>query len=170
MSPLLYCLGEQSEDVLTSTDISEESRKKYKEDIRKLVAFFEVRKNVMFERARFNRRSRRPDESAAQYITSLYSLADNCQFGAMKDERVRDRLVVGIQDSALSEKLQMDADLSLDKAKKAIRQREAVHKQQGILEHTKEDLSAVNFVGKQKNHQRGTRQPQRASPSSQRTK
>ena len=64
----------------------------------------------------------------------------------------------------------MDADLSLDKAKKANRQSEAVHEQQGILKHTKEDLSTVNFVGKQKNHQRGIRQPPRAAPSSQRPK
>ena len=44
----------------------------------------------------------------------------------MKEELVRDRLVVGIRDHALSEHLQMEAELTLDKAKRLIRQREAV--------------------------------------------
>ena len=43
------------------------------------------------------------------------------------------RLVVGLRNTALSEKLQMDLTLTLDKAKKLIRQQEAVHEQQGIL-------------------------------------
>lgn len=38
----------------------------------------------------------------------------------MKDEMIRDCLVVGIQNDALSEKLQMDASLTLESAKKVI--------------------------------------------------
>ena len=41
--------------------------------------------------------------------------------------------MVGIRDQSLSEKLQMDSDLTLEKAKKQIRQREAVHEQQQEL-------------------------------------
>ena len=50
-----------------------------------------------------------------------------------KSEMIRDRLVVGIRDGVLSERLQMEADLTLEKAKKMIRQREAVHEQQSAL-------------------------------------
>ena len=65
---------------------------------------------------------------------ALYDLASNCAYyGAMESEMIRDRLVVGIRDSALSERLQLDADLTLDKAKKQIRQREAVQEQQLVL-------------------------------------
>ena len=46
---------------------------------------------------------------------------------------IRDRLVVGIRDTALSEWLQMDAELTLEKAKTTIGQREAVHEQQHVL-------------------------------------
>ena len=46
---------------------------------------------------------------------------------------IRDWLVVGIRDSSLSERLQLDANLTLEKAKIAIRQKEAVHEQQRIL-------------------------------------
>ena len=43
---------------------------------------------------------------------------------------IRDRLVVGIQDAALSQQLQLDPELTLEKAKMRIRQREAVGQQQ----------------------------------------
>ena len=44
-----------------------------------------------------------------------------------------DRIVVGIRDSTLSKRLQMDHDLTLEKAKKLVCQREAVHEQQQFL-------------------------------------
>ena len=40
-----------------------------------------------------------------------------------------DRLVVGIRDAGISEKLQMDRELTLEKAKKLARQKEAVKDQ-----------------------------------------
>ena len=49
---LLYTLGEDNEDVLLSVKISKENRKNYTEVMAKL----EVRKNVIYEHAWFNRR------------------------------------------------------------------------------------------------------------------
>ena len=46
---------------------------------------------------------------------------------------IRDRIVVGIRDSSLSAKLQMDPDLTLEKAKRVVNQQEAVRGQQAIL-------------------------------------
>ena len=56
---------------------------------------------------------------------------------------IRDRLVVGIRDKSLSERLQMESDLTLEKAKKLIRQSEAVQQQQGILKTSNETLESV---------------------------
>ena len=47
---------------------------------------------------------------------------------------IRDRLVVGIRDTALSKRLQLDAELTLEKAKKSIRQRKTVKEQQTVLD------------------------------------
>ena len=105
-------------------------------------SFFKVRKNVIFERARFNRRNQTPGESAEQYIMELYKLAEDCEYGAMKEEMIRDRLVVGIRDAVLSERLQLDPKLTLDSAKKAVRQREAVKEQQQAL--NKDDHSMAS--------------------------
>ena len=66
----------------------------------------------------------------------------------MKDELIRDRLVVGIRDSALSERLQLEPELTLDKAKKLIRQRESVRTQQDILQRPliKQESSSLDAV------------------------
>ena len=54
--------------------------------------------------------------------------------GILKDELLRDRLDVGIRDQELSKKLQLDPDLTLEKTKKTIRQKEAVKEQHYILQ------------------------------------
>ena len=48
VSTLLYCLGPDADDVLTSTNID---RKKYLKVIEKSDAYFRVQHNVIFERA-----------------------------------------------------------------------------------------------------------------------
>ena len=118
---LLYCLGEEAENVLSSMNITAEERGSYVAVLKKFNDFFKVQKNIIFEIAHFNRRAQRDGESVEQYISDLYSLAENCEYGAMKDEMIRDRLVVGLLDCALSERLQLDPELTLEKAKRAAR-------------------------------------------------
>ena len=75
---------------------------------------------MIFERARFNRRNQLLGETTEQYIMALYTLAANCNYGTLEAEMICDRLVVGIQDTSLLDGLQLDPDLMLEKAKKAI--------------------------------------------------
>ena len=133
ISTFLYCLGEEAENVLASTNATAEDRSDFGRTITKFDDYFKVRKNVIYERARFNRRNQQRGETAEQYIMALYSLSEHSDYGDLTEQMIRDRLVVGIRDTTLSEKLQMDSALTLESAKKAIRQREAVHEQQQTL-------------------------------------
>ena len=154
VSTFLYCLGEEAESVLASTGITPDDRKDYSKVLEKVDGFFEVRKNIIYERARFNRRNQQSGETAEQYIMALYDLAQHCDYGEMKDEMIRDRLVVGIRDSSLSEKLQLDPALTLETAKKAIRQREAVHEQQKVLKGNDRTTGDCNLDAMQHRQQR----------------
>ena len=120
---------------IKSGRLTEENRKTYAGVVNQFDEFYKVRRNIIFERARFNRRNQLDGEMSEQYIAILYNLADTCEYGELKNEMIRDRLVVGISDTALSESLQMDASLTLEKAKTKIRQKEAVRKQQDFLQH-----------------------------------
>ena len=48
VSTLLYCMGEEAESVLSSTDIKEDDKGKYDPVIAKFDAFFQVRKKTSF--------------------------------------------------------------------------------------------------------------------------
>ena len=96
-----------------------------------------MRRNVIYERAQFNQQNQFSDEPADRFITEVHKLAENCEFGPMKEELIRDRLVVRIRDLSLSERLQLEPDLTLDKTKRLIHQREAVELQQDILQKPK---------------------------------
>ena len=72
VSNLLYCLREDAEDVLDTTRISAENKKKYSKVIEVFDDYFEVRKNIIFEGMYFNKRCQLPNESVKQFITEVH--------------------------------------------------------------------------------------------------
>ena len=56
----------------------------------------------------------------------------------MDSYAIRDRLVVSLLDTSLSEKMQLDPELTLDKAIALARQSEAMHKQQPVVRGTQQ--------------------------------
>ena len=133
VSTLIYAMGDQADDVLRSFTLTEEDRKTYATVKSKFDNHFIQRRNVIFERAKFNRRRQEENESVESFITSLYALAEHCGYGDLHDEMIRDRIVVGIRNSTLSEKMQLDSELTLAKAVTQVRQAEAVKQQQSLL-------------------------------------
>ena len=111
------------------------------------------RRNIIFERAKFNSRKQEEGESADTFITPLYGLAEHCGFGQLHDKLIRDCIVVGIRDVALSEKLQLDPNLDLQKAVNAVRQSKIVKKQQATVRGTATD-DVIDAVHKAKLRQK----------------
>ena len=70
----------------------------------------------------------------------------------MKSEMIQEKLMVGIRDENPSQQLQKDPKLTLDKTKKKIRQKEAVHHQHNILKgrdtHPSSDLEGIKYKSK----------------------
>ncbi|UYV84597.1 hypothetical protein LAZ67_X002762 [Cordylochernes scorpioides] len=64
-------------------------------------------------------------ESLKDYIRGLFVLAERCGYGQLKEELRKDRLVVSVKSLALSGKLQLIPDLTIDKAIEIARQIEA---------------------------------------------
>jgi len=148
INTLLYCLGGEANEVLMSTSITEDERRRFARVIGKFNEYFKVRRNVIFERARFNLQSQLPGETADTYIAELYRLVEHCEYGNLKDEMIRDRLVVGILDKKTLEQLQIDPALTVEKAKKTIRQKEAVREQGQALEQDKKHNGPLEELGK----------------------
>lgn len=144
VNSLLYTMGDEADDVLASFIFDPpEDQDKYDKVKEKFDNHFVVRRNTIYERAKFNQRVQGPDEPVDSFITALYCLVEHCEYGTLRDEMLRDRLVVGLKNAKLSEKLQLDATLTLGKAVNMARQNESVHKQQEIVR-------GANTVGDQK--------------------
>ena len=85
---ILYCLGADAEDILLTTKITTEHRKKYQKVLEKFDKHFAVRRNVIFERARFNKSTHQQGESVEDYITVLHQLAGSCKCRNLKEEMI----------------------------------------------------------------------------------
>jgi len=82
----------------------------------------------------YNRLNQNDSDSVDDFITRLYSQVDKCRYGNLRDEIMRDRIVVGIKDKYLSEKLQLDSELTLERAVNQVRNAELVKLQQKELQ------------------------------------
>ena len=85
-------MGEDAEEILASTNISYEYRKKYDKVLKQYDDFFRVWKNVIFWEG-----CQAAGESVEQFITSLYTLIENCDYRDLKDQMIRNWIVVGIR-------------------------------------------------------------------------
>ena len=168
VNALVYCMGREADDVLKSFGLTADQQKVYATVTGKYTTYFNVRRNTIFERARFNLRKQEEGESVDQFITSLYTLAEHCDYGALKDELIRDRIVVGLRDAKISEKLQLDSDLTLERAVTQARQKEAVHEQQSIVRGQVSSESKVDSVKfRQRQGQNTQRRQNRDKPRTQ---
>ena len=133
VNTLIYAMGEDADDILRSFRLSAADSKKYDTVKVKFDTHFVKRRNVIYERAKFNLRRQGDGESVDSFITALYGLAEYCGYGNLHNEMIRDRIVVGIRDSSLAEKLKLDSELTLTKAVTLVLQAEAVKQQQPLL-------------------------------------
>ena len=109
---------------------------------------------MIIEHTKFNKRSQLPGKPVEQFVASLYNLAVDCNFGELKDKFICDRIVVGIKDASLSERLQMDPELTLEKAKIVVRERETVREQQVTIKRVRLEAPQLLEAVGQKNQKR----------------
>ena len=123
-------MGDKAEDVLYSFVMTRADSKMYAKKSRIDLIHILSNRKVIFERARFNQRKQEEGEPVEPFLASLYKFSEHCNYGTMLDEMIRDWLVMGLQDASLSQKLQLEADLTLDQAIATAKQTEAVKNQQ----------------------------------------
>ncbi|XP_046666671.1 uncharacterized protein LOC124358417 [Homalodisca vitripennis] len=85
------------------------------------------------ERYKFSKRIQHEGESAADYIAQLRKMSTHCEFGAVLNDYLRDRLVSGIRNEATKQKLLGESSLTFDQAVKIITSAEAAEKNAAAL-------------------------------------
>lgn len=139
INTLIYSLGEQAEDIILSRGIPENT---HDEVLRAFNDYFGVRTNIIVERAKFNRLVQNGDGMDV-FINKIYRQAEYCEYGALREELIRDRIVVGVDDDQLSDKLQSEAALTLANAVQISRRHEAAKQAKTMLRPTNGTVESV---------------------------
>lgn len=133
VSCLIYSMGNESENIFRSFVFTTAAQQDdFDAVLGKYDEYFVPRRNVIHERACFHQRVQRPGEKAETFIRALYDLSEHCEFGASREENIRDRIVVGVLDKDVSRKLQLTKDLTLALTIETVRQAEEVTAQISI--------------------------------------
>lgn len=140
---LLYAMGSKEATKIfnsftftrkrTREDGTEETVQESKDDFdvvsNKFTSYFIPSVNKRFERARFMERKQQENESVEEFVREIGFLIKTCQYQD-SDDMILDRLVQGLRDGEVRQKLELMQDLTLDKAVKFARQHELVKKQE----------------------------------------
>ena len=113
MSTLLYSVGDCSEDILPTLCL-DETKATYDQVHTTLNGYFDERRNLIVQRSRFHKGYQLPGETLDTFIQDLYRLAKDCENGSLKDGLIRGRIVVGVVDDSLSDRLQAKVDFTLE--------------------------------------------------------
>lgn len=118
VSTLLSVIGEEAVKAFDTFAWAEgQNENKITDVLVKFDEYCEPRTQVIYERYRFNNRKQEPGESISAYVTELRVIAKNCAHNEITpDEILRDRLVLGVRDEKLRERLLRVNDLTLTKA------------------------------------------------------
>lgn len=112
---LLYCIGDVREtiEMIEMTEAEKDNITTLK---KKLEDYFVPKSNPSVESHKFNTRIQGVAEDFDTYLADPQRLAANCEFGALKEQLIKDRIVCGIRDSKVRDRLLRERYLNLTKA------------------------------------------------------
>ena len=135
VSTFLSVIGEDATNAFNAFEWGEaEDDTNIEHVLAKFDAYCEPRTQVIYERYRFNNRKQEPGENIAAYLTELRTIAKNCQHEEITpDDILRDRIVLGIRDDKMRERLLRYNDLTLQKAVDIIKAAEQTEHQVKLM-------------------------------------
>ena len=114
---LLHTAGPGAQDVHeTFTYTGDEQINDIETVLLKFRTYCEPRKNIVFERYQFWDCNQNASEPIDQWVTDLRSKAAKCEFVTFESDMIRDKVVFGVRDQRIKERLLREADLTLNKA------------------------------------------------------
>ncbi|KAG0717678.1 hypothetical protein GWK47_053916 [Chionoecetes opilio] len=112
-SILLTVIGAETHKLFQTFQLTEDKKKDVKDVLDAFEEYSRPLKNTTFERYRFNLRGQRPGESFEQYVTALRQIALRCDYeNITPDQILRDRIMFGITDDTVRDRLLREKDIT----------------------------------------------------------
>ena len=116
IATLKAVMGKECFQIYEHLPLSDEEHKDLDTILSALTEHFEPKTNVIYERYIFNSCKQENTENIESYLARLRKLAATCEYGALLDEMLRDRIVIGISDNQIRARLLRESKLTLQKA------------------------------------------------------
>jgi len=127
---LLHTAGEEANEVYSQLDFANDNEKvDYKIVVQKFQDYCNPRRNIMYEWFVFWNLKQLDGENIDTYAKRLKIQASLCEFGDLKDQMLLFRVIFGITDSKLKERLLRDTEMTLARALNDVRATEMTRKQ-----------------------------------------
>lgn len=144
---LLNALGPEALELFLTFNLPDETT--YKEIIAAFDKYCSPKQNVVFERYKFYNRNQGHGEPFDNFFTDLKKLVKFCEFGNQESSMIRDRIVLGVWDKSLQEKLLQVGNIELDKATELCRTWEVTQEQAKKLQ-VDSHTADIQFLKKDK--------------------
>ena len=123
---LLNSCGLEAQEIHDQFTFEEnEDKDDYELVLKKFDGYCNPRKSTVYERYRFWSRDQAEEEPVDKWVKELRIIAKNCEFKEQEDLLLRDKLVFGVRDPRIKERMLREMDLSLRKATDLIRAAES---------------------------------------------
>lgn len=129
--------------------LTEAERNDVKKVLDKLGEYFHQSKNVIYECYVFGCCKQEDGESIDTFVTRLREKAATCDYGALRDELIRDKLVLGIANEATRRRLLREQALTLAKALELCRAAELTDITLRSMEQDKPQTDSINAASRQ---------------------
>ena len=154
---LLACIGEEAQEIYDGLHFEDDEDQN---DIDTVINKFEIfcvgTTNEIYESYKFYTRKQEQEETIDSYVAVLRKLAKTCNFKD-PERMIRDRVVIGIHNDAVREKLLEQKDLTLDKATQICRAHEASISQTKSMSSSNQELDVSRLRQSQRQYGKPSR-------------
>ena len=109
--------------------------------------------NIIVQRCLFNSRARQPEESVAKFVNELRGIASKCEYGLQLNENLRDRLVAGVNNDRIQQRLLQNPGLTFQTALTTCLGMETAAKNVHDLTHVAESSNVHRLQTNTKNYE-----------------
>lgn len=139
----LNCIGDEGLHIFNTFQLTDEDKKSYDTIIKSFKDYCSPRKSTVLNRYKFFIRSQQEGETFDQFQTALKSLAQDCDFGNQMDSLIRDKIIMGLKNTTLQERLLRETEISLETTIKQCRAHKASHLEAQSIQ---QPHAMVNYV------------------------
>lgn len=139
---LLHAVGEDGQEKFETFELTEAKQKVYKEVVKAFEDYCIPKKNETVCRHKYFQRTQKEDETFDEFLSDLKKLSLDCAFGELKDSLLRDKIVSGINNTQLKDRLLREEDLKLERCIQLCRTAELASQRMETLQN-KQSVNAI---------------------------